>query len=43
MHEKTPVGEIKVVRLPERVALEAKSEIRISRKTMVCSELCSAT
>lgn len=25
MHEKTPVGEIKVIRLPERVALEAKS------------------
>ena len=24
MHEKTPVGEIKVIRLPERVALEAK-------------------
>ena len=26
MHEKTPVGEIKVIRLPERVALEAQTE-----------------
>ena len=26
MHEKTPVGEIKIIRLPERVALEAQTE-----------------